>query len=128
MASKQIETFGTASSSGLKRRTGKGPLKQKKAPIAAAAIMRLRQSSKTAKFGRTVDDAKMELAALAPYMPYVSDTDARQLALRMYYVELFHGISPSNAQINVSEMFLISPSTVRRWIASWKKCPTFEGK
>ena len=40
-------------------------------------------------------DATKELESLAGYMPDVSDTDARVLALRSYYIELADGMSPS---------------------------------
>ena len=55
-------------------------------------------------------------------MPNVSDSDARTLALRMYmyYIELSNGMSPSGALTNVSEMFLVSPRTVRRWVELWE--------
>ena len=45
-------------------------------------------------------------------MPDLIDCDAKVLALRMYYLELSDGVSPSHAQEKVSRMFLISPRTV----------------
>ena len=33
---------------------------------------------------------------------------------------LHRGISPSDALTNVSEMFLVSPRTVRRWVELWE--------
>ena len=56
--------------------------------------------------------ATKELQSLAVHMPNVSDSDARALALRMYYIEVSNGMSPSDALTNVSEMFLVSPRTV----------------
>ena len=67
-----------------------------------------------------MEDATSELEALSAHMPDISDADTRKLALRIYYVELAHGISPSDAQTNVGQMFLISPMTVRRWATSWE--------
>ena len=68
-----------------------------------------------------MEDAKSELEALSAYMPDISDADTTKLALRMYYVELTRGISPSDAQTNVGQMFLISPITVQRWATSWEE-------
>ena len=59
-----------------------------------------------------MEDATKELEALAAHTP---DADTRKLALRMYYVELAHGMSPRDAQTNVGQVFLISPITVQRW-------------
>ena len=53
-------------------------------------------------------------------MPNISDIEARTLALRLYYMEVVEGKSPTNAQNMVSKMFLVSPSTVRRWITAWE--------
>eukprot|EP00731_Ephydatia_muelleri_P005475 Em0002g1651a len=39
-------------------------------------------------------DATKELESLAGYMPDLSDTDARVLALRLYFTELADGVSP----------------------------------
>ena len=65
-------------------------------------------------------DATKELEILAGYMPDVSDTDARVLALRLYYIELADGVSPSVAQDKVSKMFMVSSRTVKNWAASWE--------
>ena len=97
------------------------PLKRKKAsrgnPKAAIAA-RWQASKTTRKFRRsqaaTVEDATKELVALAAHTPDNSDADTRKPALRMYYVELAHGISPRDAQTNVGQVFLISPITVLR--------------
>ena len=74
--------------------------------------------------GRTKEDiakdAIKELECLAEHMPDISDTDARVLALRMYYIELADGVSPSDAQQKVGKMFLISSRTVKRWAESWE--------
>ncbi|KAL5477784.1 hypothetical protein EMCRGX_G024627, partial [Ephydatia muelleri] len=48
-------------------------------------------------------DATKELESLAGYMPDLSDTDARVLALRLYFIELADGVSPSVAQDKVSK-------------------------
>ena len=53
-------------------------------------------------------------------MPDISDSDARVLALRMYYIELAEGVSNSNAQQKVGKMFLISSRTVKRWVDPWE--------
>ena len=66
------------------------------------------------------ESATKELETLAEYMPNLTDVDARTLALRMYYIELSEGISPTNAKRKVSKMFLISSSTVQRWVAAWE--------
>ena len=49
------------------------------------------------------EDATKELESLAGYMPDLSDTDARVLALRLYFIELADGVSPSVAQDKVSK-------------------------
>ena len=66
------------------------------------------------------DSARMELDTLATYMPNLPDTDARTLALRMFYIEVSNGMSASDAEINVSQMFQVSPTTVRRWVTLWE--------
>jgi transposase len=38
----------------------------------------------------------------------------------MYYIELSEGISPINARSKVSKMFLISTTTVQRWVTAWE--------
>ena len=48
--------------------------------------------------------------------PNVSDSDARALAVRMYYIEVSNGMSPTDAQTNVSQMFLVCSRTVKRWV------------
>ena len=66
------------------------------------------------------ENAAKELESLSEYMPNISDIEARMLALRLYYMEVVEGKSPTNAQSMVSKMFLVSPSTVRRWITAWE--------
>lgn len=71
------------------------------------------------------DKSKEDIAAddqesLAEHMPDISDSDARVLALRMYYIELAEGVSNSNTQQKVGKMFLISSRTVKRWIDAWE--------
>ena len=53
---------------------------------------------------------------LTPKTPNVSDSDARALAVRMYYIEVSNGMSPTDAQTNVSQMFLVCSRTVKRWV------------
>ena len=71
------------------------------------------------------DKSKEDIAAddqesLAEHMPDISDSDARVLALRMYYIELAEGVSNSNTQQKVGKMFLISSRTVKRWVDLWE--------
>ena len=53
-------------------------------------------------------------------MPNVSDSDARALAVRMYYIEVSNGMSPTDAQTNVSQMFAVCSRTVKRWVELWE--------
>ena len=64
--------------------------------------------------------AAKELQSLAEFMPNLADTDARTLALRLYYIELADGVSPIRARNKVSQMFLVSVITVKRWSSSWE--------
>ena len=64
--------------------------------------------------------AAKELQSLAEFMPNLADTDARTLALRLYYIELADGVSPIRARNKVSQMFLVSVATVKRWSSSWE--------
>ena len=64
------------------------------------------------------ESATKELQSVAEFMPNLADTDARTLALRLYYLELADGIPPVRAQNKVSQMFLLSAATVKRWSAS----------
>ena len=41
-----------------------------------------------------LESASKELESLAVHMPNVSDSDARALAVRMYYIEVSNGMSP----------------------------------
>ena len=66
------------------------------------------------------DSARKDLESLAVHMPNLPDTDARTLALRMFYIEVSNGMSAGDAEINVSQMFMVSPITVRRWVTLWK--------
>ena len=95
----------------------------------AAIAARYRASKTNRKFRRSqaaiVEDATKELEALAAHTPDISDADTRKLALRMYYVELAHGISLRDAQTNVGQVFLISPITVQRWATSWEATNRF---
>ena len=65
------------------------------------------------------ESAPKELQSLAEVMPNLADTDARTLALRLYYIELADGISSVRAWNKVRQMFLVSAATVKRWSASW---------
>ena len=56
-----------------------------------------------------------EFQSLSEFLPNLLDTDARTLALRMYYLELLESVSPSDAQARGSKMFSISSCTVKRW-------------
>ena len=102
-------------------------LKQKRAqrgPPKAASLSRLCCRSKIPIRNRRTsselaENAAKELASLSEYMPNISDIEARMLALRLYYMEVVEGKS-TNAQNMVSKMFLVSPSTVRRWITAWE--------
>ena len=64
--------------------------------------------------------AAKELQSLAEFMPNLADTHARTLALRLYYIELADGVSPIRARNKVSQMFLVSAATVKRWSSSWE--------
>ena len=59
---------------------------------------------------------------LIDYTPDLPDSDARVLALRLYYNELHvaDGVPPSVAQDKVSKMFLVSSRTVQRWAQAWE--------
>ena len=63
-----------------------------------------------------LESAGKELDALAVHMPNLSDSDARTLALRMFYIEVSNGMSAGDSEGNVSQMFLVSPRTVQRWL------------
>ena len=38
----------------------------------------------------------------------------------MYYIEVSNGMSPTDAQTNVSQMFLVCSRTVQRWVELWE--------
>ena len=63
--------------------------------------------------------ANKEFQPLSEFLPNLPDTDARTLALRMYYLELSESASPSDAQARVSKMFSISSCTVMRCPVDW---------
>ena len=63
--------------------------------------------------------ANKEFQSLSEFLPNLPDTDARTLALRMYYLELSESVSPSDAQARVSKMFSISSCTVKRCPVDW---------
>ena len=52
------------------------------------------------------ESATKEFQSLAKFMPNLADTDARTLALQLYYIELTDGVSPIRARNKVSHMFL----------------------
>ena len=58
--------------------------------------------------------ATKELQSLAKFMPNLADSDARTLALQLYYIELADGVSPVHTRNKVSLMFLVSAVTVKR--------------
>ena len=66
------------------------------------------------------ENAAKELTSLSGYMSNLSDIDARTLALWLYYMELVDRTSPNKAQNLISKMFLVSPSTARRWATAWE--------
>ena len=125
-------------SRGLPRRASKEVLplweglKQRSAPrgnpkaggLKRQSLNRARNIKLTGRIRRIASDfseiASKELESLAQHMPNLSDIDARTLALRMYYIELSEGISPINARSKVSKMFLISTTTVQRWVTAWE--------
>ena len=77
----------------------------------------LGKSKKLQEHGRRTkvaieENAVKELQNLAEYVPDLSDSDARVLALRMYYIELADGVSPNDAQEKVGKRFLICKRTV----------------
>ena len=53
-------------------------------------------------------------------MPNLPDTDARTLVLRMFYIKVSNGMSEGDAEINISQMFMVSPITVHRWVTLWE--------
>ena len=53
-------------------------------------------------------------------MPNLPDTDARTLALRMFTSEVSNGMSAGDAEINVSQMFMVSHITLWRWVTLWE--------
>eukprot|EP00731_Ephydatia_muelleri_P008214 Em0004g552a len=65
---------------------------------AAAWKELLKKKPRGRYFANTKPHAIKELESLAGYMPDLSDTDARDLALRLYFIELADGVSPSVAQ------------------------------
>ncbi|KAL5469087.1 hypothetical protein EMCRGX_G030283 [Ephydatia muelleri] len=91
----------------------------------AASLSRLRYQSKIPVRNRRTsseqaENAAKELESLSEYMPNTSDIESRTLALRLYYMELVEGKSPTKAQNLASKMFLVSARTVRRWITAWE--------
>ena len=118
------------STSEERRRASKeaNPLKRRKAPrgnpetatskrwsVSEASFSKSRRTNAT-----IAESAAKELESLAVHMPNVSDSDVRAFALRMYYIEVSNGMSPTDAQTNVSQMFLLCSRTVKRWIELWE--------
>ena len=66
------------------------------------------------------ESAAKELESLAVHIPNVFDSDARALALRMYYTEVPNEMSPSDALTNVSHIFLVCSRMVKRWVELWE--------
>eukprot|EP00731_Ephydatia_muelleri_P026976 Em0018g1076a len=52
--------------------------------------------------------ANKEFQSLSEFLPNLPDTDARTLALRMYYLELSESVSPSDAQASQSEQHVFN--------------------
>ena len=67
------------------------------------------------------ENAVKGLQNLAEYVPNLSDTEARVLALRMYCIELADRVSPNDAQEKVGKMFLICKRTVAVFAATSKR-------
>lgn len=88
----------------------------------AAALKRWAVSEASSSKSRRTNASIAESAAkeLESHEPNVSDSDARALSLRMYYVEVSNGMSPTDAQTNVSQMFLVCSRTVKRWVELWE--------
>ena len=64
------------------------------------------KSSKSRKTNATIaESVAKELESLAVHMPNVSDSEAIAFSLRMFYIEVSNGMSPTDAQTNVSQMF-----------------------
>ena len=123
-----------SSSSERRRRASKGvertwaSLQKRKAPRgnpSAGASARWSSLSEAKKHcrrtsGTICESAAKELDSLSAHMPNLPDTDARTLALRMYYIEVSNGMHCGDAETNVNQMFLVSPTTVRRWVTLWE--------
>lgn len=123
-----------SSNSDQRQRASKGvertwaSLQERKAPRgnpSAGASARWSSLSEAKKHCRRTssticESAAKELDSLAAHMPNLPDTDARTLALRMYYIEVSNGVHCGDTETNVSQMFLVSPTTVRRWVTLWE--------
>ena len=65
--------------------------------------------------GTICESAAKELDSLPAHMPNLPDTDARTLVHRVFYIKVLNGMPCGDAEINVSQVFLVSPKMVRRW-------------
>ena len=54
-------------------------------------------------------------------MPHVSDRDARALAVRMYYIEVSNGMSPTDALTNVNHNIVAEGMLLWVWVELWAK-------
>ena len=100
----------------------KSPRGDPRAGVAKRSILRaskfMRMSMTKRRTAASIAESAMkELKSLADFMPNLADTDVRTLALRLYYIELADGVSPVRARNKVSQMFLVSAVTVKRWSA-----------
>ena len=104
------------------------PLKRRKAPRGnpeAATLKRWSVSEANSSIRRRTnatiaESAAKELESLAIHMPNISDSEARVFALRMFYIEVSNGMSPTDAQTNVSQMYLVCFRMVQRWVELWE--------
>ena len=82
--------------------------------------MQMKSAKRTQSAIAEAATKEFEFEALSEFLPDLPDTDARMLALRMYYLELSENVSSSDAQTKVNKMFSISPRTVKRWATAWE--------
>ena len=67
------------------------------------------------------ESATKELQSLAEFMLNLADTDARTLALLLYYIYRIDRWRISHSCWNkVSQMFLVSAAAVKKWSAPWE--------
>ena len=89
------------------------PLKRRKAPRDNPEAAALKRWSVSEASPQRAERRMLQLQRVQPrnwspslvHMPNVSDCEARAFALRMFYIEVSNGMSPTDAQTNVSQMF-----------------------